>query len=55
MLSALARSSAAIIRDRLITADWAQENALRKIAAEAELSCDVVLFKDFDRSFAVMA
>ena len=41
--------------DRFITADWAQANELREIAVEAKIPCDVVLFKDFDRSFAIMA
>jgi len=40
---------------RFVTADWAQKNELRDIAREATVDCDILSYKDFELSFAVVA
>lgn len=40
---------------RFVTADWAQRNELRDIAREAKVGCEILSYKEFDLSFAVVA
>lgn len=39
--------------ERFVTADWAQAKALREIAKEARIDCEILSFKEFDRHFSL--
>ena len=39
--------------DRFVTDDWPQERALREITKAARITCEVLSYEDFSRSFAI--
>jgi hypothetical protein len=40
--------------NRFVTADWAQRKDLLEIASEGKMGCEILSFKEFDNSFAIL-